>query len=327
MLLGMRRRWLPGAWMLSLVAAALLLERYPPRAESALGRCLHAEPVHLVAHALLYGTLAALLARRWFPTDVIDEPRDRLRRRALAAATLFMLAAGAQELAQALCRGRGPCSEEYFDLTVDIAGASLGMIAWATTDRRRRYPVARALGVVLHPAVVGPLGMYAVLASALDDGAAALRWTAMGVLATLPVAAVWALGLRRGWFGDRDISVRSERPSFLLVALLAALALYVAVVVLEAPLAVRQVAGAGALAAALVSASTVAGLKVSGHVAVPVGVVALLQATSLRGPWPFLLAAVALSWARVREGRHTPPEVLGAWGIAGASGMLTRWAT
>ena len=53
--------------------------------------------------------------------------------------------------------------------------------------------------------------------------------------------------------------------------------------------------------------------------------VALLQATSFRGPWPFLLAAVALSWARVREGRHTPPEVLGAWGIAGASGVLTRW--
>ena len=95
---------------------------------------------------------------------------------------------------------------------------------------------------------------------------------------------------------------------------------------LDAPLVVRHVALAGALAAVLVTAATVAGLKVSGHVAVPVGVMVLLQATSFRGPWPFVLAAVALSWARVREGRHTPREVLGGWAIAGASGVLTRWA-
>jgi VanZ family protein len=325
MLPAMRRPWLAGAWALTLITAALALERFPPRPDGVLGRLIQTEPAHLVAHALLYGTLAALLAWRWFPADALDAPRDHMRRRALAAGATFLLVAGAQELAQALSRGRGPGAEEYFDLAVDVAGACLGMIAWAAADRRRRYPVARALGVVLHPAALGPLGLFAVLRSALGDGAAALGWTALGVAAAAPVAAVWALGLRRGWFGDRDVSVRAERPRFLLAALLCATALYGAVVALDAPAAVRLVAAAGALASALVAASTVAGLKVSGHVAVPVGVVALLQATSFRGPWPFLLAAVALSWARVREGRHTPPEVLGAWGIAGASGALTRW--
>lgn len=54
---------------------------------------IQTEPVHLVAHALLYGTLAALLAWRWFPADTLDAPRDRMRRRALAAGAIFLLAA------------------------------------------------------------------------------------------------------------------------------------------------------------------------------------------------------------------------------------------
>lgn len=321
----MRRAWLLPVWAVTLVVAALLLEHAPIRPDALLGRVLQFEPLHLVVHALLYGALAALLARRWFPPDALGETRAALGRRALAAAAAFALVAGAQELVQALSRGRAPCMEEYFDLTVDAAGAALGLIAWSTADRRRRYPVARALGVVLHPAIVGPLGTFAVLHSALEDATAALRWTSLAVLAALPVAAAWAVGLRRGWFRDRDLSVRDERPAFLLVALGCAAALYAAVVTLHAPLAVRHLTCAGVVAAALVAGTTVAGLKVSGHVAVPVGAAVLLQATSFRGPWPFVLAAVAVSWARVREGRHTPREVLGAWGIAGASGLLTRW--
>ena len=81
---------------------------------------------------------------------------------------------------------------------------------------------------------------------------------------------------------------------------------------------------AGAVAAALVTLTTVMGLKVSGHVAVPVVVVVMLQASSFRGPWPFLLVAVAVSWARVREGRHTPREVVAGWGIAGLTGLFAR---
>lgn len=326
MLASMRWRWISAAWALSLIAAALYLERSPPAHDSPVGRLISAEPVHLVAHAVLYGSLAALLAWRWFPTDALAAPRAALRGRVLAAGLSFVAVAGAQELVQSLSRERLPNVEEYFDLSVDVAGASLGLIAWSMADRRRRYPVARALGVLLHPAILGPLGMFAVLRSALGDGPAALRWTSLGVLAALPVAAVWQLGLRRGWFADRDLSVRAERPVFLLVSLLCAAGLYGSVTLLHAPPAVCHVALAGAAATVLVSALTVAGLKVSGHVAVPVGVMVLLQATSFRGPWPFVLAALALSWARVWEGRHTAREVLSAWGVAGASGVLIRWA-
>ncbi len=322
----MRTRLIVPASVLALVAAALFLEHSPPDPDSLFGHAIRAEPVHLVVHAALYASLAALLAWRWFPPSALEAPRASLWRRGLAAGAIFALAAGAQELAQALSRGRAPCMEEYFDLAVDAAGACLGVIAWSTADVRRRYPVARALGVLLHPAFVGPLGMYAVLHSALGDPRAAARWTALGVAAMLPAAAAWQVGLRRGWFDDRDLSVRSQRPAFLLVAMLCAAGLYAAVVALDAPPVVRHVGLAGALAAVFVTTATVAGLKVSGHVAVPVGVMVLLQATSFRGPWPFVLAAVALSWARVREGRHTPREVIGGWAVAGASGLLTRWA-
>lgn len=313
-------------WALTLVAAAWALERAPISPASALGRFLHDESTHLVAHSILYGTLAALLASRWFPASALDGPRETLHRRAAGAALSFAFVAGAQETVQALHRDRLPGAEEHFDLAVDIAGASLGLIAWTALDPRRRYPVARALGVLLHPAILGPAGVYAVLRSALEDGALALRWTALAVACALPVAAVWRLGLLRGWYRDRDLSVREERPTFLAASLACAAALYGSAVALDAPSPMRHVALAGAVAAVLFAAVTAAGLKVSGHVAVPVGTVVLLHATSFRGPWPFALAALALSWARVKEGRHTPVEVLGAWGLAGASGALTRWA-
>jgi len=146
----------------------------------------------------------------------------------------------------------------------------------------------------------------------------------LSVIAVLPVAAVWIVGVRRGRFSDRDLSVRSERPAFLAVALAAAIALAGIAHGLGAPRVILELTVAGAVAAALVTLSTVAGLKVSGHVAVPVCVVVMLQASWFRGPWPFLLMAVAVSWARVHEGRHTSREVLAGWGVAGATGIFTR---
>lgn len=184
--------------------------------------------------------------------------------------------------------------------------------------------LARALGVVLHPGFIGPVGVYALSWTTLRDARAALGWTLVLVAAVLPLAALWWLGLRRGWYSDRDLSVRAERPGFLLVALVAASALLVVVHAAGAPAVVRDMTIANLIATALFTITTVGGTKVSGHVAVPVGVVVLLSATSIHGAWPFLVVALSLSWARVREGRHTPREVLAGWGIAGASCLLTR---
>lgn len=321
----MRARQIVLAMALGLVSFAWGLEHFPLSAGSWVGRLLGAEPTHLAAHSILYGSLAVVIAMWWFPAEALDEPRRSKAWRALGACLCFALIAAAQELTQALSRGRLVSGEEIFDLAVDAGGAALGVIAWARFDARRRYPVAKALGVLLHPGIIGPLGVFALTWSSLENTRSAAGWTLLAVLAVLPVAALWQVGLRKGWYSDRDISVRGERPGFLLASLCAAAGLALSARLLEAPEVVQGFTRAGLLATVLVTVATLSGLKVSGHVAVPVGVVVLLQATSFRGPWPFLLAAVALSWARVREGRHTPREVLGAWGIAGASGALARW--
>ena len=324
MLIGMRARWIVLFMALGLVSFALALEHLNPSAGSLVSRLMGNELLHIVAHCILYGSLAVALATRWFPPAALDGPRAPLRRRALFAAATFLAVAGAQELAQSFSRGRAPGGEELFDLVVDVGGATLGLIAWSLFDKRRIYPLARALGVVLHPGFLGPFGVFALTWSTLRDTRAALGWTLVFVGAVLPLAALWWVGLKRGWYSDRDLSVRTERPRILLIALLSASILLVAVRLAGAPGVVRDVAAAGLIATALLTLMTILGTKVSGHVAVPVGVVVLLSATSYRGPWPFLLLALSVSWARVREGRHTPSEVLAGWGIAGASGLVAR---
>lgn len=318
----MRARWIVVLLGFCFVSCALALEHISPAAGSLLARMIRCEPVHIVAHSILYGSLAIALAKWAFPPAVI-EGKSRWRR-ALLAMLGFCLVAGSQELVQAVSRGRMPGSEEAFDLVVDGAGATLGLIAWSLFDKRRVYPLARALGVILHPGFIGPLGVFALTWSTLRDTRAALGWTLVLVLAVVPLVALWLVGLKLGWYTDRDLSVRTQRPRFLLVALGAATALLIVVHLAKAPAIVRDMTIANLIATALFTLTTIVGTKVSGHVAVPVGVVVLFAAISSRGPWPFLLVALSVSWARIREGRHTPSEVVAGWCIAGASCLLTR---
>ncbi|MDB5217991.1 MAG: hypothetical protein JWO86_5918 [Myxococcaceae bacterium] len=85
-----------------LVTLALVLEHVTPPAGSLLGRMMGCEPLHIVAHTILYGSLAAALAMRWFPSDALDGAGASLRRRALSGVGSFCFVAGAQELAQAI---------------------------------------------------------------------------------------------------------------------------------------------------------------------------------------------------------------------------------
>lgn len=308
-----------------LIAMALVLTFAPPAEGTLFARLAAAEITHLVAHNLLYGSLAVALAAWWFPGKALEESRRARLVRALWASSLFGFIAGAQELTQAFARSRLPAGEELFDLAVDVAAASLGLIAWSCFDARRQRPVAKALGVVLHPALVGPVGVLALTWASLRDARQALGWTLASVLVVVPIAALWIVGVRRGWYSDADLSVRDERSGILCAAVVVAGLFALGAHLVHAPPVVRLVATTGLTAAALLTGLTLAGLKVSGHVAVPVGVLALLAGTSYRGLVPFAVAALVLSWARVREGRHTPREVLAGWGIASAAGLLVRW--
>ncbi len=322
----MRALWIVLSMAVVLIVMAFVFVAAPPAEGTLLARLAAAENTHLVAHNVLYGSLAAALASCWFPGEALAGPRRARGVRALWASASFGGIAGAQELAQVVARGRSPSGEELFDLAVDVAGASLGLIVWSYFDERRPRFVARTLGVVLHPGVVGPVGVFALTWASLRDARQALAWTLASVLVVLPVAALWIVGVRRGRYSDADLSVREERPGLLSAALVMAGFFALGAHLIHAPPAVRLLAVCGLIATGLLTGLTLAGLKASGHVAVPVGVLALLEGSSHRGLLPFAVAAVALSWARVREGRHTPREVLAGWGIAGASGLLVRWA-
>jgi hypothetical protein len=320
----MSARTVVAVMALVFVGMALLLEHLPLRESSAVAGVLRHEVVHLVAHSVLYGALAIALARWLLPPSMFEAPRRTRMLRACAATACFVSIAVAQELTQATQRGRWMNEEEGFDLFVDGVAACAGLIVWTHFERRRRGSVARALGVLLHPALLGPAGVFALTWSATRTTKLSLWWTLCSALAVAPVAALWLLGLRRGWFSDHDLSVRQERPAFFGAALVTALCFAGAVYLSHAPMVVCVFALAGSIASVLFAVVTVAGLKVSGHAAVPVGVVALLEATSHRGLWPFAVAACAVSWARITEGRHTPREVAAGWSIAGMSALLAR---
>jgi VanZ family protein len=319
----MRARTIVVGMSIVLVAMACLVEQLSQKGPSPLAWLLRQEVVHLLAHTVLYGSLAVALAQ-WKLAPLSEAPRRHRWSRVAGAVLCFLAIAGTQELVQVLYRGRPPGREEIFDLFVDVVAACAGLIVWTGFQRRFQRAVARALGVLLHPVFVGPVGVFALTWSSTRDSRNALRWTLQASAAAVPVMVLWALGLRRGFFSDVDLSIRRERPAFLLVAFVMAATFAAMVYRSGAPPMLRTLALAGFLASAIFTLVTAAGLKASGHAAVPVGVLILLEATSHRGMWPFAMVALAVSWARIQEGRHTPHEIAAGWSIAGASAWFAR---
>lgn len=306
-------------WSLALVVMAWVISQHSFAPNTAAAWALRSEPVHVAAHTFLYGVLSMLLATLWFSRTAGDAPRRALVARALLAGSMFMLVASCQEGVQVLARAqhRHPSPEELYDLAVDVLAGAIGLILWSRWNRQHLTRVARTLGWILHPALVAPLGLFAIFWSALGGPRPALPWTALAVLSAAPAAGVWVLGVALGRFSDVDVSVRSERPPLFAAGLFSGL-LYLALTrALGAPLPVQHLALAGLIGTSLLALVTVSGLKVSGHVSVAVALAVALAATSVRGPYLFAMAALLLSWARVREARHTPREVLGAWALAG----------
>jgi hypothetical protein len=102
------------AWGSALVAGALWLKYAPPDPETWVGRASASEPLHIVAHAILYGVLAALA---WIAT-----------RRWWTSALVVALFAVAQEAAQTVWWGRGFGPAEWFDFGVDAAAVAIVLV-------------------------------------------------------------------------------------------------------------------------------------------------------------------------------------------------------
>ncbi|HEX8496346.1 MAG TPA: hypothetical protein VF661_04050 [Actinomycetales bacterium] len=188
-----------------------------------------------------------------------------------------------------------------------------------------RRDVALAVTEVLAPAHLAAAVGLGVSLRAGAGVVPGLLWAALVVLftAVLPYAFI-LLGVRAGWWRDRHVPELARRPaalSFGVASVLAGLSLLVR---LGAPreilaLVVAQVVGLAV--AALISVVW----KVSIHVAVACGSVAVVLLV-FGSAWAWTaVPALAVAWSRLELRAHTVPQVVGGAGLgtAVAAGVFT----
>ncbi len=271
--------------------------------------------LHLGVHALLFAALSAILVSWWIrPGGSRLIPAPLLR--AALGAMVFVCAAAAHGGLAMLLASVAPRREALLEVTTDAVGGAAGLVVWSLLHPAHARRVARALGWLLHPAVTAPAGLLALEWSATGSPFAAARWVAVATAFALPAAAAWVLGVRHGRYSDADLSRREERPPLLALGAACAMAHLGCLWALGAPSAAVQCAAGIALGAVSAAAITWCGLKVSFHVSAAGAAAAALLFTAPRGAFPFALAAVVLTWARVRDNRHTPREVAAGWALA-----------
>jgi len=268
------------------------------------------EIAHLTLHALVFGLLAAALSA------CIPAGRALGRGRAAIALAYFVAVVAARQGVQLVLPGGRIGAEEALELSVDGVAGALGAVGWAICDPAGARRVARALGWLFHPAIVAPLGFFALTWSRIGSAEAAARWTALVALFEAPAVAVWLIGLFRARFSDADVSLRHERLPLLALGALCALGLVAAALVLDAPRIVVSSAIGAMIGALLATAITHWGLKLSGHVAVAAGAAFALLPDAPRGALVFALVALILVWARVKGERHKPVEVVAGFLLA-----------
>ncbi|MBK5298533.1 MAG: hypothetical protein JJE40_15380 [Vicinamibacteria bacterium] len=175
------------------------------------------------------------------------------------------------------------------------------------------HALARWISILAHPFV---------MASLMALGAGVRSALLVAGFATVPLAALMALQVRSGRWGNVDASRREERPALFAVAGLGllALAVYLAVTQPVSPLLRGLLAPVGLLGGA---AAVNRWVKVSLHVGFAVLAAAtLIQLESALG-WALVPVVPILSWSRLVLNRHRLTELV-AGGVLGlAASLLT----
>ena len=182
----------------------------------------------------------------------------------------------------------------------------------------RGYALGRLLSQVFHPI---PLNMVTFLVAGYygtTNHVAGLRWAGLCILAAvLPPAIFYRLRLRHGVYGDEDVSIRQQRNELYMFGFAWVLVTTIALVPLGAPrplLAVMCVALVLGLIGGLINLFW----KISVHSAsiASAATIALIYSRDLG--IVLWLCALAVGWARVRTGNHTPLQVLAGLSSAAA---------
>lgn len=180
------------------------------------------------------------------------------------------------------------------------------------------YRIGRIISQVFHPTINGFAAYLLVGSSA--PGIASVRsglgWAATSILVVItPPSLYFYLRLFRGAYSDDDVSRRSERTGLYAVAVVSVLVGTYVLYVLGAPmpfLRLNAVAAGVAIAAMLINFFW----KISVH-STSIGTLAMLATLFTQWLGPVLwVCAVAVGWARIRTGNHTPWQVLGGWTLA-----------
>ena len=288
---------------------AAICERWTPLA-GVLHMGLASAVAHVLLHSLFFGALAAALSGFWVCERDSAAPFTP-HARAWLALLAFVGIGFVRQAGQAFVSGPRTGAETLFDFGVDGLGGALGLIAWTLSDGARARRVARGLGWLFHPVVVAPLGFFVLCWSHTGSPTLAAGWCVFVTLFELPAVIFWLVGLRHARFSDADISVRHERVPLLVASAASAVMLLAATWAIHAPAVVLTSAVGALMGAFSATAITRWGLKISGHVGVAVAPAVALLPDSPRAAYLFGMIALILVWARVRDERHTPREVLG----------------
>lgn len=182
---------------------------------------------------------------------------------------------------------------------------------------------ARTLTNLLNPFVIFT-ALFALVAFGEAPPAAAVLYLLLELLAAGAVVGFVLLMRRRSRVGDFWISARAERLVPALFLLAAFVALLAALGLLGAPQDLFLVTLSMGLASAFGALVTFA-WKVSAHCTVAGHAAAAGLLVAGAAGWVFVLALLAVLWARVGPGAHTPVQAL-AGALVGATFALLSLA-
>jgi membrane-associated phospholipid phosphatase len=186
------------------------------------------------------------------------------------------------------------------------------------------YRIGRIISQIFHPTINGFAAFLLVGATApsLPTIRYGLMWAAICIATIIiPPAAYFYFRLFKGDFSDDDVSRRSERTGLYIAALLSTV--FGSIVLYQFGLPVIFLR----LVVAAVGVTFVCMLinfrwKISVHSA-SIATLSTLATFFLHGVGLiFWLCALAVGWARIRTGNHTPLQVLAGWGVAIAGVLL-----
>jgi len=183
------------------------------------------------------------------------------------------------------------------------------MIETATTLPHPR--AARVLTEVFAPSPLAVVALTIVAIHASHSAGDAIKWAALGsVFAPLIPLLFLIRKVRRGAVTDIHVRERTQRPPIIIAFLVSGIAAFVILGRLGAPPDILALIGA-AVVACTVALTITMWWKISIHVGVVAGIVAVF--VLLFGPVALILLPLIplVAWARVAVRDHTPRQVIG----------------